>query len=129
MKNQSNDCGAHSIKDRRHWLQVAEIDVESPEPRHDHEVWQDEGPASRPRTPEAGAQVGDVDADLDGERPRQRLAYRDRLAHLLFSQPAALVCEFTSHLTDQRDRAAEAKQAKAEKVAHALHDPVARSFR
>jgi hypothetical protein len=51
------------------------------------------------------------------------LAYRDRLAHLFFGQPTTLVCEFTAHLTDQRNRAAEAKQAKAQKVGDHPPDP------
>jgi hypothetical protein len=129
MENQSDDGGAHAVEDRRHWLQVAEVDVECSKSGDDHEVRQDEGPASCPCAPEAGAQVGDVNADLDRERTRQRLAYRHRLAHLIFRQPAALVRQFAPHLTDQRDRAAEAKQAKAQKVVDHLPDPAARRLR
>jgi hypothetical protein len=129
MENESYDRWAHAIENRGHGFQVAKIDVESPKRRHDYEVWQDEGPTSCPRAPEAGAQVGDINADLDRERPRQRLANRDRLAHLFFGQPTPFVRQFAAHLTDQRDRTAEAEQAKAEKVPHDLHDPVPRSFR
>jgi hypothetical protein len=56
------------------------------------------------------------------------LAYRDRLAHLIFRQPAPLIRQFAPHLTDKGDWAAEAKQAEAKKVAHDLSDPTARSF-
>jgi hypothetical protein len=56
------------------------------------------------------------------------LANRDRFAHLFFGQPTALIGQLAAHLTDQRNRAAEAEQAKAEKVPHDLNDPVARSF-
>ena len=42
--------------------------------------------------------------DLDRERAGQRLADGNRLAHLIFSQPAALVHQLTLHLADQRDR-------------------------
>src|SRR6202035_2175180 len=96
--------------------QVAEMDVEGAERRDDHEVRQDEGPAARPGAPEAGAQIGNIDADLDRERAGQRLADRDRLAHLLLGEPLLVGYELALHLTDQRDRPAEAEQAEAEEV-------------
>jgi hypothetical protein len=83
-------------------------------------------PANAPQKP---AQVGEVNADLDRERSWQRLADRDRLAHLVFRQPSAFVRQFAPHLTDQRDRAAKAKEAEAKKVTDDLDDPIARSFR
>ena len=83
MQDQRDHRRADAVEDRRHRLQVAEIDVERAERGDDHEVRQDEGPAAGPGAPEAAAQIGDVDADLDRERPRQRLADRDGLAHLL----------------------------------------------
>ena len=68
-------------------------------------------PAHAPQKPHA--QVGDVDADLDGKRTRQRLADRDGFAHLLLGQPAALGDQFALHLADERDRPAKAEQAQA----------------
>ena len=121
-------AGTHAVEYCCHWLQVAKVDVEGSKRRDDHEVRQDEGPAACPGAPKTGAQVGDVNADLDRERPRQRLAYRDRLAHLLLGEPSALVRQFAAHLTHQRDRTAKAKQAKAEKVANDFRDPIARSI-
>ena len=60
-------------------------------------------------------------------RAGQRLAYSHRFAHLFLSEPVAAANQLTFHLTDERDRTAEAKQAKAEKVANHFRDPVARS--
>ena len=90
--------------------------VERAERRHYKEVRQDERPAAGPRPPEAAAKIGDEDPDLDRERPWQRLADGDRLAHLLAREPAAAGDEVALHETDQRDRAAKAGRAEAEEI-------------
>ena len=116
-------AGTDAVEDGGHRLQVAEIDVECAQRGHDDEVRQDEGPAAGPGAPEAAAQVGDVDADLNRERSGQRLADRDRLAHLLLGEPFAVVDQFAFHLADQRNRAAEAETAEPQEVAHQFADP------
>src|SRR5262249_44748153 len=71
------------------------------------------------------AQIGDVDADLDGERAGQRLADRDRLAHLFLGEPAFVGDELALHLADQRHRPAEAEEAEAEEIEDELRDGAA----
>src|SRR5215470_20396984 len=71
MKYESYYRRAYPIKDRGHRFEIAEVDVEGPECRDDHEVWKNECPAAGPRSPESTAKIGDEDADLDGKWPRQ----------------------------------------------------------
>jgi hypothetical protein len=93
------------------------MDIERAERGDDHEIGQDETPSAEPRAPEAAAQIGDVDADLDGERPRKRLADGDRLAHLVLAEPFAVVDQFALHLADQRHRTAETEEAEPQEIA------------
>ena len=120
MQDQCDDGGTDAVEDGGDRLQVAEIDVKRAECGDDEEVRQDERPAAGPGAPEAASQVGDVDPDLDRQWPRQRLADRDRLAHLLFRQPLLVVDELSLHLADQRHRPAEAEAAEPEEIAHQL---------
>src|SRR6266545_4051600 len=99
-----------------------ESDVKRPERRHDHKVRQDERPSARPRPPEATANVRDPDADLDRERTRQRLAYRDALAHLVLGEPPLVADQLALHLADEGDGAAEAEEAEPEVVPDELAD-------
>src|SRR4029077_6152941 len=88
----------------------------------DDEVGQDEGPAARPRAPEAPADVGDPDADLDGQGTRQRLADRDALAHLLLGQPLSLADQLPLPLAHEGDGPAESDEPKAQIVSDELSD-------
>ena len=89
------------------------MDIQRAEHGHDDEVGQDEGPAAGPGAPEASADVRDPDAHLDGEGPREGLADRDPLAHLLFGEPLPLGHQLALHLPDERDGAAEAEETEA----------------
>ena len=122
-------AGLDAVEDGRHRLQVAEIDIECAQRGHDDEVRQDEGPASGPGAPESAAQVRDINAYLNGERSGQRLADRDRLAHLLFGEPLAVVDQLPFHLADQRDRTAEAEAAESQEVTDQFADPAFRNDR
>src|SRR6516162_6062364 len=126
MQDQGDDGGTDAVEDGGHRPELAEMDLEGAESRHDNEVRQNERPAPRPRAPESAAQIGGVDADLDGERSRQRLADRDGLAHLLLAQPLALGDELALHLPHQRHRSAEAQEPEAKEVGHQLRDAAGR---
>jgi len=71
-------------------------------------------PAHAPRSP---ANIGDPDANLDSQRPRERLTDRDAFAHLLLGQPLPLPDQFPLHLAHESDGTAEADRPKAEVVA------------
>src|SRR5947209_82357 len=122
MQDQRDNCRAHAVEDGRHPWQPAEVDVERPERRDDDEVRQDERPPAGPRTPEAAADVGNPDADLDREGSRERLTDGDALTHLLLGQPLPLADHLAFHLADERDGAAEAEQAEAQIVPDKLPD-------
>ena len=107
MQDQCDDGRAHPVKDRRHRLQVTEINVEGTQCRNDHEIGEDKGPSAGPCSPETASQVRDVDAHLDGERPRQRLTDGDGFAHLLLGQPTPVSDQFPFHLTHKSDRPAQ----------------------
>jgi hypothetical protein len=96
------------------------MDVKGAQRRNDQEIRQDERPSARPRTPEAAAQIRDVNSDLDRQRSGKRLADGDGLAHLLLSEPPAVRDELALHLADERHRPAEAEAAQAQKVEHEL---------
>jgi hypothetical protein len=81
MQNQRDHRRADAVEDGRHRLEITKVDVKRPQRGDDDEVREDEGPAPRPGAPKAAAQLGNVDPDLDGERPGQRLTDRNRLAH------------------------------------------------
>ena len=83
MQDERDDGGTDTVEDAAYAFQVAEMDEQRAERRHDQEIRQDEGPSARPGPPKAAAQIRDEDSDLNGERPGERLADRDRLAHLL----------------------------------------------
>ena len=72
--------------------------------------------AQPPRAPKAGAQVGDVDADLDGERSRERLTYRNGLPHLLLGEPFSVGDKLLLHLADERHGTAGPQQPKAQEI-------------
>src|SRR5262249_2246321 len=103
-----------------HRPEIAEVDIKGPERRNDHEIRQDEGPSADPGSPKAAPQIGDIDADLDGERSRQRLTDGDRLAHLFLGRPAAVRNELPPHLAYERDGSPKAKQPQAKKVGRKL---------
>ena len=64
------------------------------------------------------ADVRDPDADLDGERPRERLTHGDPLAHLILGEPLLVADELALHLTDEGDRAAETEQPEPQEVSN-----------
>ncbi len=117
MQNEGDHRGAHSVEDRFYRGEAAKVDVKRAEHGDDDEVRQNEGPAACPRTPEAPANIGDPDADLDSQRPRERLTDRDAFAHLLLGQPLPLPDQFPLHLAHESDGTAEADRPKAEVVA------------
>src|SRR5205085_10646725 len=118
------------VKDTGHRLQVAEVDEERERQSDDDEVWKHEGPPAGPGAPISAAQIGDIDADLDGERSRKRLADRDRLAHLAFGEPLAVIDKFALHLSHQRNRSAEAQKTEPQEVTYQFGDlPLCRRFR
>src|SRR6266576_3670691 len=122
MKDQRDDGGTYAIEDGGYRLQVAEIDIESAQCGDDDKVRKDEGPSTGPGAPESAAKIRNIDADLNCERPGQRLADRDGLAHLLLREPFAVIDQFTFHLSHERNRAAEAEKSQAQEVPHQLAD-------
>ena len=122
MEYERYDGGADPVKHGHHRGKVAEMDVECTQSGDDDEIRKDERPAAGPRAPKAGAQVGDVDADLDGERSRERLTYRNGLPHLLLGQPFPFANKLSLHLADERDGTAEAEQPQPEEIGHHLAD-------
>src|SRR6516225_5189974 len=92
------------------------MDIECAERCDDEEIGQDEGPAPGPRAPEAAAQIGDEDADLDRQRPGQRLADRNGVAPLISGQPLAFLYELLFHQADKRHRSAEPQRAEAQEI-------------
>src|SRR5439155_1604295 len=80
------------------------------------------GACRSPSTPEAAADIGNPDADLDREGPREGLTDGDALAHLLLGQPLPLADHLAFHLADERDGAAEAEEAEAQIVPDELAD-------
>src|SRR5579885_3701578 len=97
--------------------------------RDHHEIRQDKGPAAGPGAPEAAAQIGDEDPDLDGERPRQGLADGDGVPHLLAAEPALLCYEFLLHQTDERHRPAETHGSEPQEIADELGNAACRCRR
>src|SRR5262249_49419802 len=70
--------------------------------------------------PEPCAQIGNVDADLDRERPWQRLTNSNGLTHLFVAQPFAVRDKLALHLSNQGDWAAKSEQAKTQEIHHQL---------
>src|SRR5438105_15268224 len=103
-------------------MTTCEMDVERTQSRDDDEIGKDERPATGPRAPKAGAQVGDIDADLNGERSRERLTYRKGLLHLLLGQPFPFANKLSLHLADKRDETTEPEQPQTEAIGHHLAD-------
>src|SRR2546422_1428243 len=90
---------------------------------HDDEVGQDEGPTPRPCSPEPSPQIGNVDPDLDGEGPWQRLAHGDSVAEFVFRQPLSFFDQFFFHLPAERDWSSKTERPEAEVIAHQVSDP------
>ncbi len=126
MQDEGDDGRADPIKDCRYCRQVAEVHIERAQRCHDHEIGKDERPAAGPRSPEAGAQIRDVNANLDREGAGQGLTDGDCFAHLFFREPLALGHELALHLADQRNRASEPKQSEPQKVRHDLSETAPR---
>src|SRR5712672_1271460 len=125
MQDQCDHGRAHAVEDRGHRLEVPEIDVERAQRCDDHKIWENESPTAGPCSPEAAAQVGDVDAHLNGKRPRQRLADGDGFAHLLARQPTTLRDQLAFHLSHKCDGSAKAQQPQAQKVDREFADAAA----
>src|SRR6266852_2498563 len=113
MENQGDHGGTHAVEDRGQDGQAAEVNVKRAKRTHYDEVRQDERPSARPRSPEAAAQIGDENSDLDRERSRKRLAYRYAVAHLVATEPLSLLHELSLHLPTQCDWSAKADRAEA----------------
>ena len=122
MQDEGDDGRTDAIEDAAHAFQVAEMHEERAERRHDQKIRQDECPTASPGPPKAAAQISDEDSDLNGERPGQRLADRDRLAHLLAGQPLALANKLALHLADKRHWPAEAHEAEAQEIKGQVSD-------
>src|ERR1700730_2769007 len=122
MKNERDDGGADPVKHSRRGGKVAEMDIERTQSGDDDEIGKDEGPATGPRAPKAGAQVGDIDADLNGKRPRERLTYRNGLPHLLLGQPFPFTNKLSLHLADKRNGTAEPNEPQPQEIGHHLAD-------
>src|SRR5882757_11177282 len=122
MQDQRDHRGTYAVKNCGENRQAAEVNVERAERRHDNEVRQNESPSAGPRSPETAAQIGNENADLNRERTRQRLAYRDTVAHLFFRQPLAVLDQFLFHLRAQRHRSAKSDSAKSEVVPDQVPD-------
>src|SRR5215831_10144870 len=120
MQDERDHSRADTVKDGLHEREPAEVDIERAHGGDDNEVGKNERPASCPGSPEAAPDVGDPDADLDGERPWQGLADRDALAHLVLREPLLVADQLTLHLTDERHGPAEAEKTKAQEVAHEI---------
>src|SRR6266446_10807787 len=106
MQDQRDDGGTYAIEDGGYRLQVAEIDIESTQCGDDDKVRKDESPATRPGSPKPATEIGNVDANLDRERPGKRLADSDGLTHLLLREPFFFIDQLALHLADQRHRSA-----------------------
>jgi hypothetical protein len=98
------------------------VHVERAQRRHDDEVRENEGPAARPRAPEAAAQIRKPYTDLDGERTRERLADGDAFSHLVLGDPALAADQLALHLAHQGNRTAEAEETQAEVVPDEVFD-------
>src|SRR5438552_1053113 len=98
MQDERDNRGADAVEDRGDGLQGPEMNVERAERSHDHEVGKDERPTAGPSSPEATAEIGNVDTHLDREWPWQRLAQGNGFAHLFLCHPGALSDEFALHL-------------------------------
>src|SRR5262245_59697640 len=122
MEDQRDDCRAHAVEDRSDRGQSLESNVQRRERRHDHKVGQDERPTSGPGPPEAAPKIRDPAPDLDGQRPWQRLAHRDALAHLVLGEPLLVAHELALHLPDERDGTSEAEKPEAEVVPDEVAD-------
>jgi hypothetical protein len=88
------------------------------------QIGKDEGPAASPR-PKAGAQVGDVDAHLNGERPRSG-DIPQWPPHLLLTA-SAVANKFSLHLADERHGTAEPKQPQAQEIKRHLANSALRN--
>src|SRR5262249_14548115 len=122
VQDEGDDRRTDPVEDVRHGGQALELDVQRAQGCDDDEVRQDEGPAARPRAPEAAPDVGNPDANLDGEGPPQRLAHSDALAHLFLGEPLLVAAESALHLTDEGHRPAEAEDAEPQVVPDELAD-------
>ena len=120
MENEGDDGGADSVKHGRHGGKIAQMDIERTQSGDDDEIGKDEGPATSPRAPKPGAQVGDVDTDLDGEGSWERLTYRNGLPHLLLGQPFSVGDKLSLHLADECDGTAEPKQPQPQEIGYHL---------
>jgi len=126
VQDERDDGRAHAVEDRAHRRQPAEMHVEGGQRRHDDDVRQDERPPSGPGAPESAADVGEPDADLDGQRAGQGLADGDALPHLVARHPLPIGDELALHLPHERDGPAEAEEAQAQEVEDELANRDAR---
>jgi hypothetical protein len=97
VEDQRDDGRAHAIEDRGDPLESTKVHVERTQCCDEHKVRQDERPPSRPRALPT-SKVRDEDPDLDGQRPGERLAHGDDLAHLILREPGALDHQLPLHL-------------------------------
>ena len=125
MEYERDDSRTDAVEDCCYRLKIAEIDVECPQRRHDHEIGKDEAPTAQPGPPKAATEPGDIDAYLDRQRPGKRLADCDRFAHLLFAEPLLIVDQLPLHLAYKRHGAAEAKKAEAQEIKRQFCHPAA----
>src|SRR5204862_7474648 len=82
-----------------------------------HRRRQDEREDHRGRRPRPGRQVAEPHAGLGGQRTGECLAGREGLLILLLAVPASLLDEIAVHVSDESDRATEARAAELREVA------------
>src|SRR5713226_9422278 len=116
MNDERDDRRADTIEDGPEWREPAEVDVQGSQRSDDKEVREDEGPSTGPRPPEATAEVGDEDPDLDGQWSGQRLTHCHSFPKLFLVKPFPLLDQVSFHLAHEGDRPAEAEGAEAQKV-------------
>jgi hypothetical protein len=116
MEDERDDRRADTVEDTGDRLEITKIDVKSTQTGNDDKVRKYESPTADPGAPETAAEITNIDSNLDSERSGHRLTDCGGLAHLFFSQPAALSDDLSFHLADQRDGAAKSQQAETEKV-------------
>src|SRR6516165_7971023 len=112
MQDQRYDGWTNPEKYSGYGLEIAEIDVKGAQRCDDHKIWKDKRPAAGPCPPKAGPQIGNVHADLDRKRSRQRLADGNCFAHLFLRQPSTVGDQLALHLTNEGDRPAEPQEPK-----------------
>ncbi len=108
--------GADAVEHGLHPGESAVGDVSCSDSDHHEERRQHEREPHQRRSEDAVVDETEVDRELRGERPRCELRKGQPFAVILLGNPLALLHEIAMHVAHQRDRAAEAESAKAQRV-------------